>query len=219
MSVTKSRDLNSLGVNVELFGEKNSGTRRRHKEQHAILRSMLIAFHKPYGVVSQFTQPSTARIEVPTLGGFGFPPNVYPIGRLDMDSEGLLLLSDERRITDSLLNPKSRVKKTYWAQVENIPSDTALERLREGVSVQGIETLPCAAYVITPQPDIPPRMPPIRVRQAIPTCWIALELIEGRNRQVRRMTAAVGFPTLRLIRVSVGNYELGTLRAGEWKEV
>lgn len=175
---------------------------------------MLIAFHKPYGVLSQFTpeEGSTWR----TLAEFGFPKEVYPIGRLDADSEGLLLLSDEATLNARLLRPEQGHAREYWAQVEGVPTDEALRTLEQGVVIQGHRTLPCRAWRLEPPPELPPRDPPIRVRKNVPDCWIALELTEGRNRQVRRMTAAVGHPTLRLIRVRVGDYELGALAAGNW---
>jgi 23S rRNA pseudouridine2457 synthase len=175
---------------------------------------MLIAFNKPYGVVSQFTPDGSPNC---TLAEFGFPKNVYAIGRLDADSEGLLLLSDEPELNERLLHPKHGHRRTYWAQVERIPTDEALKQLARGVTLQGRSTLPCRAWLLDPQPELPPRQPPIRFRKNVPDCWLALELIEGKNRQVRRMTAAIGHPTLRLVRVSIGNFALGSLAAGHWK--
>ncbi len=176
---------------------------------------MLIAFHKPYGVLSQFTPEAGSAWR--TLAGFGFPKAVYPIGRLDADSEGLLLLSDEAALNARLLRPEHAHAREYWTQVERVPSDDALQTLERGVVVQGYRTLPCRARRLDPPPDVPPRDPPIRVRKNVPDCWVALELTEGKNRQVRRMTAAVGHPTLRLIRVRVGVLGLGDLRAGQWR--
>lgn len=175
---------------------------------------MLIAFHKPYGVLSQFTPDGSPNRP---LAEFGFPKHIYPIGRLDADSEGLLLLSDEPELNQKLLHPTRGHGRIYWVQVENTPASEALARLAKGVLVQGRKTLPCRAWLINPQPEVAPRTPPIRARKQIPTAWIALELVEGKNRQVRRMTAAVGHPTLRLLRVRIGNFELGALRPGEWK--
>lgn len=175
---------------------------------------MLIAFNKPYGVISQFTPDGSPN---KTLAEFGFPKEVYPIGRLDADSEGLLLLSDEPELNEKLLHPKRGHKRTYWVQVERIPAPEAINRLEEGVVIQDYKTLPSRAWILDPRPEIPEREPPIRFRKNIPTCWIGLELVEGKNRQVRRMTAAMGFPTLRLIRVKIGQFELGNLAAGEWK--
>jgi 23S rRNA pseudouridine2457 synthase len=177
---------------------------------------MLIAFHKPYGVLSQFTPDGSPNRP---LAEFGFPPRVYPIGRLDADSEGLLLLSDEAALNERLLHPRHAHEREYWVQVEGIPTPDALAKLAAGVSVQGQRTLPCRARMLDPQPDFPPRVPPIRVRKTVPDCWLALELIEGRNRQVRRMTAAIGHPTLRLVRVRIGGFELGALAPGKWVEL
>lgn len=174
---------------------------------------MLIAFNKPYGVLSQFT-PEHPRQR--TLAEFGFPKNVYPIGRLDADSEGLLLLSNEAELNQRLLHPRQGHQREYWAQVEHVPDRSALQKLAQGVELQGRKTLPCRAWILKPQPTVPPRDPPIRFRKAIPTCWIGLELIEGKNRQVRRMTAAIGHPTLRLIRVRIGKFRLTELAPGKW---
>ena len=175
---------------------------------------MIIAFNKPYGVLSQFTPEKPGQH---TLAEFGFPKNVYPIGRLDTDSEGLLLLSDEPELNERLLHPRHEHEREYWAQVERVPAPEALQKLARGVMIQGRKTLPCRAWVLEPQPAISPREPPIRFRKTAPTCWIGLELVEGKNRQVRRMTAAIGHPTLRLIRVRIGNLRLAALGIGEWK--
>jgi 23S rRNA pseudouridine2457 synthase len=177
---------------------------------------VLIAFHKPYGVLSQFTPDGSPNRP---LTGFGFPPRVHPIGRLDADSEGLLLLSDEPGWNDRLLNPRHTHVREYWVQVEGIPADAALAMLARGVVVQGQRTRPARTWRLDPAPSVPPRDPPIRFRKSVPDCWIALELVEGRNRQVRRMTAAVGHPTLRLIRVRIGAWWLGELPAGQWREL
>lgn len=175
---------------------------------------MLIAFNKPFGVLSQFTQEAPGQR---TLAGFGLPRRVYPLGRLDADSEGLLLLSDEPGLNTRLLQPVNGHLRRYWAQVERVPTSSDLEPLRRGVRIQDYATQPCAAWILDPQPEVPPRDPPIRFRKNVPTCWIALELVEGKNRQVRRMTAVIGFPTLRLIRVQVGEFKLGRLPPGDWK--
>lgn len=177
---------------------------------------MLIAFHKPYGVLSQFTPDGSPNRP---LDGFGLPPRVYALGRLDADSEGLLLLSDEPGLNHRLLDPENGHPRTYRAQVERIPTAEALRQLAAGVMVQGRRTRPCRVRLLDPQPEVPPRDPPIRFRKNVPDCWIELELVEGRNRQVRRMTAAVGHPTLRLLRVRVGRFELGTLPPGRWREL
>ncbi len=178
---------------------------------------MLLAFHKPYGVLSQFTPEPGSRWS--TLAAFGFPKGVYPIGRLDADSEGLLLLSDEAELNARLLHPSRGHTRTYWAQVERVPSDEALAQLERGVTISGHQTLPCRAWRLDPQPELPPRDPPIRFRKNVADTWIALELVEGKNHQVRKMTASVGHPTLRLLRVKIGHLELGAIAAGVWKEL
>ena len=175
--------------------------------------TMLLAFHKPFGVVSQFTPDGSKHR---TLADCGFPKGVYPIGRLDAESEGLLLLSDEPALNARLLLPSHAHQREYWAQVERVPSAEALRQLARGLLIGGRKTLPCRAWLLDPQPEIPPREPPIRLRKNVPDTWIALELVEGKNHQVRRMTAAVGHPTLRLVRVRIGRLELGVLAAGKW---
>jgi 23S rRNA pseudouridine2457 synthase len=177
---------------------------------------VLLAFHKPYGVLSQFT-PDGSRHR--PLADFAFPPGVYPLGRLDAESEGLLLLSDEGELNARLLHPSRGHLRTYWAQVERVPSREALASLAQGLVIGGHKTLPCRAWLLDPQPEIPPRVPPIRFRKNVPESWIALELVEGKNHQVRRMTAAIGHPTLRLVRVKIGDFELASLAAGEWREL
>jgi 23S rRNA pseudouridine2457 synthase len=174
---------------------------------------MLLAFNKPYGVISQFTSDGSSNL---TLAEFGFPSNVYPLGRLDADSEGLLLLSDEPELNQKLLQPRRAHQREYWAQVERCPDSATLRLLGSGLVLGGRKTLPARAWILDPQPDMPPRVPPIRFRKTVPTCWLALELIEGKNRQVRRMTAAAGHPTLRLVRVRIGSFELGDLKSGTW---
>ena len=189
---------------------------------------MLIAFHKPFGVLSQFTSDGSPNRP---LAEFGFPKNVYAIGRLDADSEGLLLLSDEARWNEKLLHPRHAHEREYWAQVERIPTREALDELQSGLIIQGRKTLSCRAWLLEPQPTagesrcddrtaqraVPARIPPIRFRKSVPDCWIGLEIVEGKNRQVRRMTAAIGHPTLRLLRVRIGNFWLGELPPGEWR--
>lgn len=177
---------------------------------------MLIAFNKPYGVLSQFTSDDPRHV---TLAKFGFPKNVYPLGRLDADSEGLLLLSDEPELNAKLLSPQHGHSRTYWVQVENIPQEKDLLKMRKGVTIKGHGTLPCQAMILDPQPEIEERDPPIRSRKHIPTCWLEITLTEGKNRQVRRMTATVGYPTLRLVRVMIGSYQLGGLKKGQRKLV
>lgn len=176
---------------------------------------MILAFHKPYGVLSQFTQGNS---EHKTLTEFGFPGWVHPIGRLDWDSEGLLLLSDEPEWNDYLLHPRHAHERVYHSQVEGIATEEAMVKLRRGVDLKDGRTRPCGA-VLLPDPGYPERSTPIRFRKSVPTSWISLTLTEGKNRQVRRMTAAVGLPTLRLIRVSIGAYRLGALPVGKWVEL
>jgi len=176
----------------------------------------LIAFNKPYGVLSQFTSDGSANR---TLAEFDFPKGVYPLGRLDADSEGLLLLSDEPGINSRLLAPGRRHPREYWAQVERIPSADALRKLRSGPVIGDWRCMPCSAVILDPQPEVPDRVPPIRFRKTVPTCWVSLELVEGKNRQVRRMTAAVGHPTLRLIRVRIGKLALPELPPGRWRDL
>jgi 23S rRNA pseudouridine2457 synthase len=182
-----------------------------HSRYHS---DVLIAFHKPFGVLSQFTGDGSPNRP---LAEFGFPKNVWPIGRLDADSEGLLLLSDEPEWNEKLLHPRHAHEREYWAQVEKIPARAALDKLQRGVLIQGRKTLPCCARLLEPQPEMPPRNPPIRFRKSVADCWIGLELVEGKNRQVRRMTAAIGHPTLRLLRVRIGNFWLGNLPPGQWR--
>ena len=172
---------------------------------------MLILFNKPYGVLTQFTDAQGR----PTLADYISLPNIYPAGRLDRDSEGLLLLTDDGKLQQRLSDPRFKEPKIYWVQVEGEPSDSALERLRRGVELDGTLTLPAQARRM-PEPELWPRVPPIRVRQAIPTSWIEIVLTEGRNRQVRRMTAAVGHPTLRLVRYAVGRHTIEDLPVGKW---
>jgi len=174
---------------------------------------MLLAFHKPCGVISQFRADGSRNR---TLADFGFPPGVYPLGRLDADSEGLLLLTDEPDLNRRLLHPSQAHPREYWVQVEGIPSAEARRQLARGPVIQGRPTLPCRVEPLSPAPCLPPRVPPIRYRKSVPDSWLAIELREGKNRQVRRMTAAIGHPTLRLIRVRIGQFQLGGLPPGEW---
>lgn len=169
-----------------------------------------VAFHKPYGVLSRFTPDGSAWR---TLAGFGLPKDAWPIGRLDADSEGLLILSSDKSLVDALLSPRRAHAKTYWANVERIPTAEALAQLEAGVILDGTRTRPARARVIDP-PALPPRDPPIRFRKSVPDCWLELRIVEGRNRQVRRSTAAVGHPTLRLVRAAIGAYALGDLAPG-----
>jgi 23S rRNA pseudouridine2457 synthase len=172
---------------------------------------VILALHKPYGYLSRFT-PDGSRHR--TLAELGLPPRVFPVGRLDADSEGLLVLSDEPWVVEKLLHPKNAHRRVYWVEVERVPDDAALQALRDGMLLDGTMTLRCRAERLDPQPTVAPRDPPVRFRKSVPTCWISLELTEGRNRQVRRMTAAVGHPTLRLVRTSIGDLQLGALEPG-----
>lgn len=180
-----------------------------------LLPTVLLALNKPYGVLSQFTPDHPGQR---TLSEFVLPKNVYALGRLDRDSEGLLLLSDEPGLNTKLLDPKNAHPRTYWAQLEGEVTESALQQLRAGVVIEGRKTLPAEAKQI--HPDVPPRDPLIRERKNIPTSWIELALREGRNRQVRKMTASVGFPTLRLIRVTIGQFHIpSNLAPGQWREL
>ena len=179
---------------------------------------MLIAFNKPYGVLCQFTDRGDAPRR--TLAEFGLPPGVYPAGRLDFDSEGLLLLTDDGTLAHRLTDPRHKQWKTYLAQVEGTPGEEQLQALRDGVLLNDGVTLPARARLLDAAPPaspVPwPRDPPVRFRKTVPDAWLELSIREGRNRQVRRMTAAVGLPTLRLVRIAVAGYALDGLAPGEW---
>jgi 23S rRNA pseudouridine2457 synthase len=177
--------------------------------------SMLIAFNKPYGVLCQFTDRGVP--PRPTLAGFGLPPGVYPAGRLDFDSEGLLLLTDDGALAHRLTDPRHKSPKAYWAQVEGDPAPAQLAALRAGVLLRDGPTRPAQARRID-APGLWPRDPPVRARKTVPDAWLELVIHEGRNRQVRRMTAAVGLPTLRLVRVAVNGIPLQDLAPGQWRE-
>ncbi|HEY5928786.1 MAG TPA: pseudouridine synthase [Burkholderiales bacterium] len=173
----------------------------------------VVLFNKPYGVLCQFS-PGGGK---PTLKDFIPIPDVYPAGRLDTDSEGLLVLTDDGELQHAISHPDKKLRKVYWAQVEGEPDTSALKRLSAGVTIGGVPTLPCVARTIQEPANLWPRDPPIRLRKSIPTSWIEIELREGKNRQVRRMTAAIGFPTLRLVRVRVGDWSLETLAPGDFR--
>jgi 23S rRNA pseudouridine2457 synthase len=176
---------------------------------------VLIAFNKPYGVICKFS-PEPGR---PTLANFIDVAGVYPAGRLDTDSEGLLLLTDDGALQARIADPRHKLAKVYWAQVEGTPDDAALAGLRSGVDLGDFMTLPAGARLIEEPAGLWPRDPPIRYRAKIPTAWLELTLQEGKNRQVRRMTARVGFPTLRLVRAAIGRVSVADLPCGEWREV
>jgi len=175
----------------------------------------VVLFNKPFKVMSQFREIA-GKI---TLSSFFHDPELRVAGRLDYDSEGLLLLTDDGRLVQKIIHPRFTLEKTYWAQVEGKPGEEALEQLRRGVNLKDGNTRPAKAKLIEEPVGLWPRDPPIRYRAAIPTSWLELTITEGRNRQVRRMTAAVNFPTLRLIRVSVGEWSLGELKPGEWLSI
>lgn len=175
--------------------------------------SRILLFNKPYGVICQFSRDGVH----PTLADYIAVPDVYPAGRLDTDSEGLLLLTDDGRLQHRITDPKHKLAKIYRVQVEGIPDDAALEKLRSGVMLKDGMTLPAEARSIAEPADMWPRNPPVRFRQSIPTSWLELAIREGKNRQVRRMTAAVGFPTLRLIRYAIGDWTLDGLVPGQWR--
>jgi 23S rRNA pseudouridine2457 synthase len=180
--------------------------------------AMLIAFNKPYGVLCQFTDRSDPPRR--TLAEFGLPPDVYAAGRLDYDSEGLLLLTDEGTLASKLSDPRHATAKTYLVQVEGIPSAQQLAALRAGVTLNDGPTRPAKARALDAPPIwLWPRDPPVRFRKTVPDAWIELTISEGRNRQVRRMAAAVGLPTLRLIRIAIGAHALDGLKPGEWREI
>lgn len=176
---------------------------------------MLIALNKPFGVICKFRREPGRR----TLADYVQIPGIYPAGRLDTDSEGLLLLTDDGALQARIANPRHKLPKVYWAQVEGVPTDAALAALRAGVDLRDFVTLPADARLVEEPADLWPRDPPIRYRAKIPTAWLELTLREGKNRQVRRMTASVGFPTLRLVRAAIGGVVLGGLAPGEWREV
>ncbi|MEL7090351.1 MAG: pseudouridine synthase [Pseudomonadota bacterium] len=177
-----------------------------------------ILFNKPFGVLSQFTDKGTAGSTRPTLSAYIDLPGVYAAGRLDRDSEGLMILTSDGRLQSRIAHPKYKAPKTYLAQVEGEITDDALAALRTGVTLKDGPTRPAQAQRMDP-PDIWPRDPPIRVRKSVPDSWLSLTITEGRNRQVRRMTAYVGFPTLRLIRVQIGDWRLDGLAPGQWRHI
>lgn len=175
----------------------------------------LILFNKPYGVICQFTPEAGHK----SLKDFIPLPDFYPAGRLDADSEGLVLLTDDGKLQHRISDPKHKLPKTYWVQVEGVPAEAALEKLRRGVMLKDYQTLPAQAHLMAEPDNLWPRIPPIRFRKNVATAWIELALTEGKNRQVRHMTAALSFPTLRLIRYAIGMYTLQGIAPGEWRPV
>ncbi|MEC4815473.1 MAG: rRNA large subunit pseudouridine synthase E [Scytonema sp. PMC 1069.18] len=175
-----------------------------------------ILFYKPYGVLSQFTKDAPTRS---TLKDYIEVPDVYPVGRLDWDSEGLLLLTNHGQLQHRLSHPKFGHDRTYWVQVERIPDTAALTQLQQGVEIQDYRTRRAKVQLLPTEPPLPERDPPIRFRKNVPTAWLEMTLTEGKNRQVRRMTAAVGFPTLRLVRVSIAHLQLDNLQPGQWRDL
>lgn len=195
---------------------KSSGGRSGGKPDHPSRpRYRYLLFHKPYGVLCQFTDAEGR----PCLKDYVPVPGVYACGRLDWDSEGLLLLTDDGALIHALSSPKAKVAKTYRVQVEGIPEDSALESLRRGIVIEGKPTLPAEAGRYPEGDSLPPRSVPIRVRRQIPATWLTLRIVEGRNRQVRKMTAAVGHPTLRLIRHAIGPFSLEGIEVGAYREL
>jgi len=186
-----------------------------YAHQSRSMKKTYIAMYKPFGVLSQFTGDVGQR----TLSEFSLPSMVYPAGRLDKDSEGLLLLTNDGPFKHRLLNPKSNHQKTYWVQVERIPTQSDLDLLQRGVVIKGYKTKPCTVRYLENEPNLPPRHPPVRFRKAIPTCWLEIILTEGKNRQVRRMTASIGYPTLRLVRAKIERLSIGDLQPGRWRFV
>ena len=192
-----------------------------------------ILFYKPYGVLCQFTDNSADGVKRKTLKDYIKIPDVYSVGRLDLDSEGLLLLTDNGRLKHLLAHRKFAHLRTYWVQVERIPEEKDLERLRSGIQIKDYRTRRAQVKILEAEPDLPPRIPPIRDRKTVPTCWLEITLTEGRNRQVRRMTAAIGFPTLRLVRVGISikiaqrkngkpqfyDFRLDSLQPGEYRQL
>ena len=177
--------------------------------------SRTIAFNKPYGVLPCFTDPEGR----PTLADFVTIPGVYAAGRLDLDSEGLMLLTSDGALAHHITDPRHKLPKVYWAQVERLPNEEALARLRQGISLGGKRTRPALVRLLPNEPELPERPVPIRFRKSVPTVWLEITLREGTNRQVRRMTAAVGHPTLRLMRVAIGPIALGDLQPGQWRDL
>ncbi|WP_373185021.1 pseudouridine synthase [Halopseudomonas sp.] len=191
---------------------KPAKTRRKAQPRPAV--TLLVALNKPFDVLTQFTDGQGRQ----TLKDYVDMPGIYPAGRLDRDSEGLLLLTNDGQLQASIADPKHKLAKTYWVQIEGLPSEDQLEQLRRGVQLKDGPTRQAEVEQIA-EPELWPRHPPVRYRASIPTSWLSITIREGRNRQVRRMTAAVGLPTLRLVRVQIGEWTLGDLQPGQWREL
>ncbi|MCX7565388.1 pseudouridine synthase [Sulfitobacter sp. F26169L] len=181
------------------------------------MSTRVILFNKPYGVLSQFTDKGTEGSPRPTLSRYIDEKGFYPAGRLDRDSEGLMILTDHGPLQARISNPKYKLQKTYLVQVEGTPDQHALNALRKGVTLKDGKTKPALADLASPPADLWPRDPPVRFRKSVPDAWLSITITEGKNRQVRRMTAHVGLPTLRLIRIQVGNWHLNQLKPGAWR--
>lgn len=193
--------------------EQRSRRHTQHSEGKSASRT--VAFNKPYGVLPCFTDERGR----PTLADYMKIPNVYAAGRLDMDSEGLMLLTSDGALAHHITDPQHKLPKVYLAQVERIPDDEALKELRQGILLNGTRTRPAEVQLLAKPPEIPERPVPIRFRKSVPTAWLQITLREGLNRQVRRMTAAIGHPTLRLMRIAIGPIVLGDLKPGQWREL
>lgn len=191
---------------------KPTSPRRKPATRPAV--SLLVALNKPFDVLTQFTDGQGRQ----TLKDFVDIPGIYPAGRLDRDSEGLLLLTNDGQLQARITDPKHKLAKTYWVQIDGMPTETQLQALRNGVALKDGPSLPAKVEQIA-EPELWPRDPPVRYRANIPTSWLSITIREGRNRQVRRMTAAVGLPTLRLVRVQIGDWTLGELQPGQWRQL
>ncbi|CBL45149.1 Probable pseudouridine synthase [gamma proteobacterium HdN1] len=208
MGVPTNKKTNQQHRKSKHTASTNAATKNRPDDGTS---TTILLFHKPFGVICQFSRDGTR----PTLANYISLPDIYAAGRLDQDSEGLLVLTNDGKLQQRITHPKHKLEKTYLAQVEGIISEEALHQLRTGIALKDGKTLPAKAQRIEP-PNFAERIPPIRERKNIPTSWLELRICEGRNRQVRRMTAATGFPTLRLIRTRIGEWQLGELQPGEW---
>lgn len=205
-------------MNRNLYGITNNLVKPAPTPFSHMGKYRYILFYKPYGVLSQFTD-SSGETPRQTLKDYISIPEVYPVGRLDWDSEGLMLLTDRGQLQYKLSNPKFEHPRTYWVQVERIPDPHAIKQLQQGVTIENYRTRSAKVKLLDFEPQLPPRDRPIRFRKNVPTAWLEITLTEGKNRQVRRMTAAVGFPTLRLVRVAIAHLSLAGLQPGEWRDL